>query len=236
MIKSGLGAGFIARFGQTAFQNALERGGQSNTDRTRIGSTPIRKDIQGVSEAKLNPGRTSNPSQNSRISAEGARAATGVSNPTSDQQFAFNETDELGPAHYHDQYLGQSIRAPMATKGKPSRGDESKNIFFRFAGEENADKPGIWMFINPQQLSINMSKKLPQQVTRGGHVIFHWGDNLDEISASAITGSFARPDCSKSDASSHHGEKRYTGSEPDFGRPHKQLGSNDGPTARQCGG
>lgn len=114
------------------------------------------------------------------------------------------------PGTSDPQKLGRSLRAPMGSGGNPRRNGPSKNIFFKFRGD--SAMPGVWMYTNPQQLSISMNKRLPQQVTRGGFVIFHWGDELDEITASGITGSFCRMPCEKSDTGAG-----YTGSQPDFG-------------------
>lgn len=202
------------RFGETAFQNAFGRGGSSATDRSRLGASPISASASASTSAP-NIGRADNPSGMAQMDTGGNMNTTinpaGVSTTQTD-----SDGQEL-PAHYSDQYLGGSVRAPMHSKGEPDRKDNSKNIFFRFHGDDNKDVPGIWLYINPVQLNIKHSKKLPEQMTRGGFVIFHWGDSLDEISASAITGSFARPDCKEADAAEKVGYDKYTGSEPDFG-------------------
>lgn len=46
------------------------------------------------------------------------------------------------------------------------------------------------MHVNPQNFSIQHTKKVERIQTRGGWVEQHWGDELDEISADGSTGAF----------------------------------------------
>lgn len=46
------------------------------------------------------------------------------------------------------------------------------------------------MHVNPSSLSIASTKKIERVQTLGGVVEFHWGDDLDTISADGATGAF----------------------------------------------
>lgn len=53
--------------------------------------------------------------------------------------------------------------------------------------------PPLVMLINPKTFERNSSKIITQQKTRGGWVEYHWGDELDTLTASGATASFVLP-------------------------------------------
>ena len=54
--------------------------------------------------------------------------------------------------------------------------------------------PKLRLLVPPSSLEISMSKIVNRTVTRGGYIEEHWGDNLDELSASGSTASFMDPE------------------------------------------
>ena len=205
-------AGF-AQFGTSAFTNALAQAGNSNSDSTRTGSTPLvnslNSDLSTPTAALTNnPTTAANTTSLAHSNPNQALNSTS-SSPSSSCGGATGGLNSQ--AHSGTQWLGASLRAPMGSGGDPNK-QISQNIYFKFRGDANKDVPAIWMWINPNQLVINHSKKIQEQVTRGGFVLFHWGDNLDEISASAVSGSFARLDRPQS-----NNKMGYTAAQPDVG-------------------
>lgn len=205
MIIPFAGPEFVARFGNNVFNNLLNQNESSNTDRFRIGSTPINSSGTSVKNIP-DPGKTDNPTQSYNTSGKGAgsNAVTALSKGQSAESVA-----ESG--HSNDQWTGRSLRSPMGS-GEGADQNSSKNIFFTFRNDSST--PAIWMWINPGQLTISHSKKIAESMTRGGFVMFHWGDALDEISASGISGSFARMDTQGSRSPK---ASSYSATPPDVG-------------------
>lgn len=190
----------------SAFSDLMNQSGTSNTNPSLDGGSQI-IDSATANTTDQNPGKTDN-------SSSGYNTENNTTNGNSNllSQSGSDPTGGLTSPHSNNQWLGKSLRAPMSNVSDPDQNTPSKNIFFKFAGDENASIPGVQMWINPNQFTISHSKKIQEQVTRAGFVIFHWGDELDEIAASGISGSFARLNCPDS-----NNGMGYTGSSPDFG-------------------
>lgn len=192
---------------------SVARAGNNISNNSLSGNMPI---VDGASADQSTPNRaaTDNASQTATTSVgieqQSLFALASTSSGMSGEGGCGDDGQNF-PAHMGAQWMGKSLRAPMASGGKPN--GNSQNIFFKFHGPSGQDVPAIWMWINPNQLVINHSKKIQEQVTRGGFVIFHWGDNLDEINASGVTGSFARLDL----PGSKNGVGDYKAAQPDVG-------------------
>lgn len=52
------------------------------------------------------------------------------------------------------------------------------------------DRGVVSMFINPSNISINRSKHIKSDRTKGGFVVQYWGEDLVDVSLSGTTGSF----------------------------------------------
>jgi len=55
------------------------------------------------------------------------------------------------------------------------------------------DIPPLFMHVNPDSLAESYRKIINRDYTRAGHVEYHWGEELDSISASGSTGAFISP-------------------------------------------
>jgi len=53
--------------------------------------------------------------------------------------------------------------------------------------------PPLYLLINPRTLERNGAKRVTTQKTRGGWVEFHWGDELDTLTANGSTPAFLLP-------------------------------------------
>jgi hypothetical protein len=71
--------------------------------------------------------------------------------------------------------------SPYSSSGE---GDE-----FSEGGDENVAWSQRQLYINPQSLNIRDQKLVQKQLTKGGHVVQYWGEDLTTIDVQGITGS-----------------------------------------------
>ena len=96
--------------------------------------------------------------------------------------------------------LAGSIASEVRRLGREQRLIESrkheiirnnKSIVWSVTGlPENIIIPDLAMKINPTNLSENFQKLINRKRTKGGFIVEHWGDQLDSISATGVTGGF----------------------------------------------
>ncbi|MDO8640283.1 MAG: hypothetical protein Q7R33_01965 [Nitrosarchaeum sp.] len=90
---------------------------------------------------------------------------------------------------FAQQVTGQGYSSPIK-----SGNVNKKTLIWQIDGlPKKFQSPVLVMDINPTQLDSSYSQLINRKRTLGGHIEEHWGEQLDELSSSGITGSFYGP-------------------------------------------